>query len=85
MKYLAAAVQFEPVMFDKARNVEVLASMVEKAAAAGARLIVTPEIFFQMHIRKKRVCRDLVVYLVRILFIFPVKRSFFRALSAAFL
>lgn len=43
MKYLAAAVQFEPVMFDKARNVEILASMVEKAAAAGARLIVTPE------------------------------------------
>ncbi|MBO0904801.1 nitrilase-related carbon-nitrogen hydrolase [Jiella sonneratiae] len=41
--FTAAAVQFEPVMGDKPRNVEALARLVEEAADAGARLIVTPE------------------------------------------
>ena len=41
--FTAAAVQFEPVMGDKPRNVEALTRLVEEAADAGARLIVTPE------------------------------------------
>lgn len=41
--FKAAAVQFEPVMFEKERNVEMLAGLVEQAAAAGAELVVTPE------------------------------------------
>ena len=43
MPFTAAAVQFEPVMGDKPRNVEALAHLVEEAANAGSRLIVTPE------------------------------------------
>ncbi|MCE7030544.1 nitrilase-related carbon-nitrogen hydrolase [Jiella avicenniae] len=39
----AAAVQFEPVMGDKQRNLEALARLIEEAADAGAKLIVTPE------------------------------------------
>ncbi|AMA58864.1 nitrilase-related carbon-nitrogen hydrolase [Bradyrhizobium sp. CCGE-LA001] len=38
-----AAVQFEPIMFEKERNVARLLELCEQAAAAGARLIVTPE------------------------------------------
>lgn len=38
-----AAVQFEPTMFEKERNVARLLELCEQAAAAGARLIVTPE------------------------------------------
>lgn len=41
--FQAAAIQFEPVMGDKARNVEALAKLVEDAADQGAELIVTPE------------------------------------------
>ncbi|TVP45304.1 MAG: amidohydrolase [Halomonas sp.] len=43
MKYLAATVQFEPEMFAKQRNVDALSRLVEEAAGAGARLIITPE------------------------------------------
>ena len=38
-----AAIQFEPVMGEKARNIERLSALVEQAAKAGAKLIVTPE------------------------------------------
>ncbi|MDF0517547.1 amidohydrolase [Bradyrhizobium yuanmingense] len=38
-----AAVQFEPTMFEKARNIARLLELCEQAAAAGAKLIVTPE------------------------------------------
>lgn len=38
-----AAVQFEPTMFEKARNVARLLELCEQAAVAGAKLIVTPE------------------------------------------
>ena len=38
-----AAVQFEPTMFEKERNVARLLELCEQAAVAGARLIVTPE------------------------------------------
>ncbi|MBR0799605.1 amidohydrolase [Bradyrhizobium jicamae] len=38
-----AAVQFEPIMFEKERNVAHLLELCEQAAVAGARLIVTPE------------------------------------------
>ncbi|QOG22633.1 MULTISPECIES: nitrilase-related carbon-nitrogen hydrolase [Bradyrhizobium] len=38
-----AAVQFEPTMFEKARNVARLLELCEQAAIAGAKLIVTPE------------------------------------------
>ena len=41
--FKAAAVQFEPTMFDKERNVSRLLAMVREAAESGARLIVTPE------------------------------------------
>lgn len=41
--YKAAAIQFEPTMFEKGRNIEILVREVETAARAGARLIVTPE------------------------------------------
>ncbi|WP_336739888.1 nitrilase-related carbon-nitrogen hydrolase [Aureimonas altamirensis] len=41
--FKAAAVQFEPTMFDKERNIETLLALVGEAADAGARLIVTPE------------------------------------------
>jgi predicted amidohydrolase len=38
-----ATVQFEPTMFEKGRNIARLLELCEQAAAAGARLIVTPE------------------------------------------
>jgi predicted amidohydrolase len=38
-----AAVQFEPTMFEKERNIARLLELCEQAAGAGARLIVTPE------------------------------------------
>ena len=38
-----ATVQFEPTMFEKARNIARLLELCEAAAMAGARLIVTPE------------------------------------------
>jgi predicted amidohydrolase len=38
-----ATVQFEPTMFDKERNIARLLELCERAAVAGARLIVTPE------------------------------------------
>jgi predicted amidohydrolase len=38
-----ASVQFEPIMFEKERNIARLLELCEEAAAAGARLIVTPE------------------------------------------
>lgn len=38
-----AAVQFEPTLFDKQRNIDQLFALVEEAAQAGAQLIVTPE------------------------------------------
>lgn len=41
--FTAAAVQFEPTMFEKARNVDRLLTLVEEAADQGAALIVTPE------------------------------------------
>ncbi len=41
--FTAAAVQFEPTMFEKERNIARLLQLVEEAAAAGADLIVTPE------------------------------------------
>lgn len=41
--YKVAAVQFEPVMGDKERNIAGLLDLCEQAAAGGARLIVTPE------------------------------------------
>lgn len=41
--YLAAAIQFEPVLFDKEGNIARLLAMTEAAARAGAKLIVHPE------------------------------------------
>lgn len=41
--YKAAAVQFEPTQFEKERNISRLIGLVETAAAAGATLVVTPE------------------------------------------
>lgn len=41
--YLAAAIQFEPLMFAKEANVQQLLALVEQAAQKGARLITTPE------------------------------------------
>jgi len=41
--YLAAAVQFEPTLFDKEGNLRRLAVLVRGAAEAGARLCVLPE------------------------------------------
>lgn len=41
--YTVAAVQFEPTMFEKARNIDRLLALCAEAAKAGARLIVTPE------------------------------------------
>jgi predicted amidohydrolase len=41
--YKAAAIQFEPAMFEKQRNIARLLDLVRVAATAGARLIVTPE------------------------------------------
>lgn len=41
--YEAAALQFEPTLFDKTGNVSALLDMVTEAAAHGARLITTPE------------------------------------------
>ncbi|WP_193045450.1 nitrilase-related carbon-nitrogen hydrolase [Mycolicibacterium baixiangningiae] len=41
--YVAAAVQFEPVLFDKQRNITRLVELVEEAAVGGAKLITTPE------------------------------------------
>ncbi|AQA02342.1 amidohydrolase [Mycobacterium sp. MS1601] len=41
--YLASAVQFEPVLFDKQGNIARLAELVTQAAAGGAKLITTPE------------------------------------------
>jgi predicted amidohydrolase len=41
--FLAAAVQFEPRMFDTTGNVERLLALCAEAAEAGAKLIVTPE------------------------------------------
>jgi predicted amidohydrolase len=38
-----ATVQFEPTMFEKARNIMRLLELCEAAATAGAGLIVTPE------------------------------------------
>lgn len=38
-----AAVQFEPTLFEKPRNLDRLSEWVEEAARAGAQLIVTPE------------------------------------------
>ncbi|MGJ4942619.1 nitrilase-related carbon-nitrogen hydrolase [Bradyrhizobium sp. HKCCYLS1011] len=42
-EYKVAAVQFEPVMCEKERNITRLLELCEQAAAAGVRLIVTPE------------------------------------------
>ncbi|WP_441235142.1 nitrilase-related carbon-nitrogen hydrolase [Bradyrhizobium sp. 930_D9_N1_4] len=42
-KHKVAAVQFEPAMFEKERNIARLLELCEQAAVAGARLIVTPE------------------------------------------
>lgn len=39
----AAAVQFEPVLFDKEHNLQRLLALVEQAARQGAKLITTPE------------------------------------------
>jgi predicted amidohydrolase len=41
--YLASAIQFEPVLFDKQRNITRLVELVEQAAVGGAKLITTPE------------------------------------------
>ena len=42
-RYLAAAIQFEPELFAKERNIARLLELTEEAARAGARLIVHPE------------------------------------------
>jgi predicted amidohydrolase len=42
-KYKVATIQFEPVMFEKERNIARLLELCEQAAVAGAKLIVTPE------------------------------------------
>ena len=41
--YLAAAIQFEPLMFAKEANLRQLLILVEQAAQKGARLNTTPE------------------------------------------
>jgi predicted amidohydrolase len=41
--YGAAAIQFEPTLFDKTANLEALLWLTREAAAGGAKLIVTPE------------------------------------------
>ncbi|MFM8301066.1 MAG: FAD-linked oxidase C-terminal domain-containing protein, partial [Gemmatimonadota bacterium] len=41
--YLAAAIQFEPVLGDREGNIEALLRLCEEAAASGAKLIVLPE------------------------------------------
>jgi predicted amidohydrolase len=41
--YTAAAIQFEPTMFEKQRNIARLLDLVRAAAGGGARRIVTPE------------------------------------------
>src|SRR6187455_3268943 len=41
--YRVAAIQFEPVLGDKAENIARLLALVEDAAQNGARLIVLPE------------------------------------------
>lgn len=41
--YEAAAIQFEPTLFDKSRNVAALVALVTEAARHGAKLITTPE------------------------------------------
>lgn len=41
--FLAAAVQFEPVIHDKENNITRLLALVEQAARQGAKLITTPE------------------------------------------
>ncbi|MBJ7223691.1 MULTISPECIES: nitrilase-related carbon-nitrogen hydrolase [unclassified Brenneria] len=41
--FLAAAIQFEPVMFAKQANIARLLDLVEQAARQGAKLITTPE------------------------------------------
>lgn len=43
MPFLAAAIQFEPLMFAKEANLRQLLALVEQAAQKGARLITTPE------------------------------------------
>jgi predicted amidohydrolase len=43
IKHTVAAVQFEPTMFEKERNIVRLLELCEQAAEAGAKLIVTPE------------------------------------------
>ena len=43
LPYRAAAIQFEPTLFDKSANLEALLRLTEEAAAGGAKLIVTPE------------------------------------------
>ena len=43
MPYRAAAIQFEPTLFDKSANLEALLRLTGEAAAGGAKLIVTPE------------------------------------------
>lgn len=42
-KFLAAAIQFLPIQFEKTRNIEMLTGLVEQAAEKGAKLIVVPE------------------------------------------
>lgn len=42
-RFLSAAIQYEPAMFEKDRNVEEQVALVEDAACAGAQLIVLPE------------------------------------------
>jgi predicted amidohydrolase len=41
--YKAAAIQFEPTLYEKERNITRLLAMCEQAAAQGAKLLVTPE------------------------------------------
>ncbi len=43
LPYQAAAIQFEPTLFAKDTNLDALLRLTEEAAAAGAKLIVTPE------------------------------------------
>ena len=43
MPYRAAAIQFEPTLFDKSANLEALLRLTGEAATGGAKLIVTPE------------------------------------------
>ena len=44
MQYRAAAIQYEPTLGEKEKNVADLLRLVEEAAMHGARLIVLPEI-----------------------------------------